>query len=837
MKNKFIKKWLVILTAAAMIVPAGIPVNAETAEENGNTVPTAEISAEMSDMTDETQNEEISDALTGVQSQETPDVQAEAQGQETPDVQTEAQGQETPDVQTEAQNQAKQDVLKAVQQNTEKAGEVSNAGDTQAGETTVRKVQIGEQTYPTLAEAFAAAKDGDVLKLLENTEVSQPTLLTKNVTLDTNGFTVSAAAGFKGNFMFTNRGTFNIVGNGKIDGGAGPYPLIVINNSSSAVLNISSGEIAGQGAVQNVGGIVNITGGTLTASARNTVISQLGEVHISQTAHLTTTGEEKSAVQLIGAKMTLSGDAVLSGNGGIDVFNSNRNEAGTVSAKVEITGGRIETKDFPVSGNNQESAGAEVAITGGSLKNVSGGTAIYWPMEGMLTIGGNAVIEGGTGIEAKMGTITIKDHAVITGTGVWMEEKPQSGGTNPEGSAFLGSTQMYDGCIKDSSLTVHILGGTLKSVNGNAVTIYNTEEKSDVRADISVTGGSLQPAAGKGAVKVITSGDNTTRFDPDKKTLDTMKSNTTVKVAKDVAAAATDRDGKTTYYNTVEEALGSNTEDGNIHIYINENSSVKQEALEGENVILTVAPGVVLEVTSGIDGMIVKETVHEDGSKTYELVDAEQLASPKNVTVAADNTTVHIGGTIRLKAEAEHDLDQVKYLYRWYKDGVLLKEAISSELEVAESGNYAVEVFAVLEKDGTTLTSLGAKSDPVKCTVTPHEYGEKWSSDGKVHWHECTICKNKTDVAEHTFGEWKVTEKATEKKNGRKERICTVCGHKQTAVIKASGKSETLKKETEKTASVKTGDRANPAVYILFIVLTGGVIAIMAAGNKKKKRK
>ena len=68
-------------------------------------------------------------------------------------------------------------------------------------------------------------------------------------------------------------------------------------------------------------------------------------------------------------------------------------------------------------------------------------------------------------------------------------------------------------------------------------------------------------------------------------------------------------------------------------------------------------------------------------------------------------------------------------------------------MEVTESGNYAVEVFAVLEKDGTTLTSLGAKSDPVKCTVTPHEYEEKWSSDGKVHWHECTICKNKTDVA------------------------------------------------------------------------------------------
>ena len=171
--------------------------------------------------------------------------------------------------------------------------------------------------------------------------------------------------------------------------------------TGGAVLNIQSSEITGQGVVQNVGGIVNITGGTLTASARNTVLSQFGEVHIGASAHLMAAGEGKSAVQLIGAKMTLSGDAVLSGNGGIDVFNSNRNEEGTVSAQVEITGGRIETKDFPVSGNNQESAGAEVAITGGSLKNISGGTAIYWPMEGQLTIGGNAVIEGGPGSKQK----------------------------------------------------------------------------------------------------------------------------------------------------------------------------------------------------------------------------------------------------------------------------------------------------------------------------------------------------------------------------------------------------------------------------------------------------
>ena len=266
MKNKFIRKWLVILTVAAMMIPAGIPANAETVEEGENIAPTAGISAETPNVTAETQKEEIS--------------------AEMPDMTAETQNEEKSDVQAEGQNQAKQGVLEAVRQNTEKAEEASDAVDVQAEERTAGEVQIGEQIYPTLTEAFAAAKDGDVLRLLENAEVSQPILLTKNVTLDTNGFTVSAAAGFKGNFMFTNRGTFNIVGSGKIDGSVGTYPLIMINNTGGAVLNIQSSEITGQGVVQNVGGIVNITGGTLTASARNTVLSQFGEVHIGASAHL-----------------------------------------------------------------------------------------------------------------------------------------------------------------------------------------------------------------------------------------------------------------------------------------------------------------------------------------------------------------------------------------------------------------------------------------------------------------------------------------------------------------------------------------------------------------------
>ena len=85
MKNKFIRKWLVILTVAAMMIPAGIPANAETVEEGENIAPTAGISAETPNVTAETQKEEIS--------AEMPDMTAETQNEEKSDVQAEGQNQ------------------------------------------------------------------------------------------------------------------------------------------------------------------------------------------------------------------------------------------------------------------------------------------------------------------------------------------------------------------------------------------------------------------------------------------------------------------------------------------------------------------------------------------------------------------------------------------------------------------------------------------------------------------------------------------------------------------------------------------------------------------------
>ena len=83
-----------------------------------------------------------------------------------------------------------------------------------------------------------------------------------------------------------------------------------------------------------------------------------------------------------------------------------------------------------------------------------------------------------------------------------------------------------------------------------------------------------------------------------------------------------------------------------------------------------------------------------------------------------------------------------------------------------------------------------------------HSYDtEKWSSNGANHWHECA-CGDKTDVAAHTFGDWNVTKPATETETGSRERLCSVCGYKETARIP-------MEAHTHKFATEWTYDETN----------------------------
>lgn len=205
-----------------------------------------------------------------------------------------------------------------------------------------------------------------------------------------------------------------------------------------------------------------------------------------------------------------------------------------------------------------------------------------------------------------------------------------------------------------------------------------------------------------------------------------------------------------------------------------------------------------------------------------------KLNAPQ-ATLGAENniTTVHIGDTVKLTAQATHEAEgNITYQFQWFKDGKEIKanktkskataRAVSdtSELVVDESGEYSVKVLA---SDGAQTAEAGA--GPVSVTVTPHQFGGDWKHDAKDHWHECTIenCGVKDQVEAHIFSEWTVVKEATTKEQGERERSCTTCGYKETEkipmteneapVISAKDKDITVGDTFDVKADVKATDK------------------------------
>ena len=343
----------------------------------------------------------------------------------------------------------------------------AKSGSTEQTDSSVAKVN--GLYYDTLSEAINAVEEEGTIELVANVALDSRIIIQhgKNITLDLDTYTIkSDGRFFGGNYMlFENRGNFTITGNGRIDATDGANPYICIENKKGSQLNVLSGNIiASKNGIRNIGGTLNILGGTI----ENTSTGADGEdsaVYAAQGSTTVVAGNANlsgfnTALRAYGADVTISENAYLTGKFGVMLFNSpaeNIESAG--HSHFTMTGGTIEASyGFALSGNNTISALCSAEITGGTLKSIDDGTAIYWPMEGTLTVGGNAVVTGGTGIEAKMGTITIQENATVIGTGAYLEGAPAGGGAQAEGSAILASAQMYGNdqvqYIKSPDLTV-----------------------------------------------------------------------------------------------------------------------------------------------------------------------------------------------------------------------------------------------------------------------------------------------------------------------------------------------------------------------------------------------
>lgn len=590
--------------------------------------------------------------------------------------------------------------------------------------------KIGDEYYRSLNDAFNAveATNKTTIEILKDVVLDssdkQVSLMNENVVLDLGNHHISASETYSA-------GKFIVVGSGA---------SLTIQGVGDASIDLTQAGADNQSVIKNSAGNLQITGGKIIG--RNIAVEMTGgEATISGNASV----NGSTAVKVQGASLTVADNASLKGNFGVILINSPAsNSSNAKNASFTMTGGTITaTSGFALSGNNLQSAGCKAEITGGKLEQTSGETCIYWPIEGALTIGGTAVVEGGSGIEARMGTITIQDSAVIKGTGKYLdltkyeqdgETWPVSGSSQADGSAILISSEMYGDSKgqyqSDPGLTVNIKGGTLTSEKGNAVTVYNLESTSnkDTEAAINVTDGTLNAADGKAAVLVeAKKGTSEASLETSEGTpsVKTEASKTVVTVSSNVVSAVADQAGKTAFYAEGDDfdvdPDTAPTENAPLNLFVLKNTSIHSAALDNEHTTLKVPKDVELYVTSEKEDYVVQETTNQDGSTTYQLVDSEsggEVSVPKaptSVVLSANKTTAYKGEKITLTATVQADAG-TQLEYAWYKDGAFIRKTDSNTYSVTEGGSYTVSVRAVKTGESETVYSNAIQSEPVSCS-------------------------------------------------------------------------------------------------------------------------
>lgn len=161
---------------------------------------------------------------------------------------------------------------------------------------------------------------------------------------------------------------------------------------------------------------------------------------------------------------------------------------------------------------------------------------------------------------------------------------------------------------------------------------------------------------------------------------------------------------------------------------------------------------------------------------------------------------------------------------------------------------------------GGTATCM-AKAE---CETCGEPYGEtdpdnhadgcypEWTISKTQHQEKYTLCGQVLVAqAEHTFGDWNVTKKATAKEKGEQERTCAVCEYHQFETIpvksssksgKDSGKATKTTKHTKaakdaKNGSPKTGDSSNVPLWTALLCVSAVGVTGTVLTRKKKRTK
>lgn len=308
-------------------------------------------------------------------------------------------------------------------------------------------------SYDSLSAAIEAAKDGDTIQILEDTNYVRQDIKGKNLKVDLCGHTLTSTR-----FGFT-------VEDGSLE-------LDDTSGEKTGLINVVESGVTEVGVVLNEGGRFVMKGGSIVSADRGVHANKGSEIEIS-----------------------IEGGSITAPNG---IFAAGKGAVG--STKIIVKDGHITGKNAGIITNGGSPGGVVIDISGGTIE--SDATAVFVPgVNGRTTITGGT-ISGATGVEVRAGNLMISGDPVISGHGELKVGASESGATTTgmgvavaqhvtlqpinvfiEGNPVItGKYALYEHNPQNNpqdkidQVSVKIAGGTFESLDPSAkVAVYSED--------------------------------------------------------------------------------------------------------------------------------------------------------------------------------------------------------------------------------------------------------------------------------------------------------------------------------------------------------------------------
>lgn len=204
--------------------------------------------------------------------------------------------------------------------------------------------------------------------------------------------------------------------------------------------------------------------------------------------------------------------------------------------------------------------------------------------------------------------------------------------------------------------------------------------------------------------------------------------------------------------------------------------------------------------TAKVSAVAENDKLYSDSDSSAASAAAKAAAKIKNIAIKTLPKLTYVDGekldlsalVVTVNYESGHE--DVNFA-DFEEFGLETSIANGKKLSVSDTGKTIVISFA--DKFTATTTALTVTTN--ECTHEKTHMEQKAASCGEDGW-ERTICDKCNAViaekvlpatGEHQYGDWEIKAEPTAELKGVKERICSVCGQKQTEEIPATGSSAT----------------------------------------------